>query len=248
MKLKQSLLAIALITSILMPTFASNKSVNLLKEVSIALKKNNPELPSFVVNETPIKNIYEVIVNGSDIFYTEKKGQYLFFGELVKKNLVERENITQNKIESLTAFTFKELKFKDAVTKKVGNGKNMVVTFEDPNCGFCKKLQSELGKLKNVTIHTFIIPILGESSLIKAKEILCSVDKNKAWEDYMTSNKSPIVSEKILASCDTSAIKRNLDFSQKHKITGTPAIYFENGKSFKGYTTSNKIIEMMNKK
>ncbi|MNT88913.1 putative thiol:disulfide interchange protein DsbC precursor [compost metagenome] len=45
-----------------------------------------------------------------------------------------------------------------------------------------------------------------------------------AWQDYMVRDKAPAA-----ASCDTSALQRNLAFGKKHKITGTPTLIFANG-------------------
>lgn len=222
------------------------KDKKILQEVEANIKKNAPDIPTIKeVRATPINNIYEVVVNDADIFYTEKEGKYFFFGDLVKIDKEGKVSLTQKRTDELTAFNFKELNFNDAITKKVGNGKDIVVTFEDPNCGFCKRLHPELAKLNNVTIHTFIIPILGPKSVDAAKAIWCSKDKVKAWDEYMKSNTMPTnVNEK----CDSSNLQRNMEFATSHKINGTPAIYFANGKTFKGYATAEKINEALKQK
>ena len=63
----------------------------------------------------------------------------------------------------------------DSAVKRVkGNGKRVIYTFEDPNCGYCKELQKELAKLNDVTIYTFLWPILSQDSVDKSKAIWCA--------------------------------------------------------------------------
>lgn len=210
------------------------------QEVEKNLKINNPNMP--VINEirnTPIDGVYEVVINNTELFYVSKDGKYMIFGNLIKSTEGKNVNLTEERINQLTAIDFKEFNLSDAVVKNIGNGKDVMVTFEDPNCGFCKKLQPELAKLNNVTIYTFIVPILGEASKEISKNIWCSKDRLTAWEGHFNGLKANTSD----AKCDISALTRNIDFSRKYKILGTPTIFLENGKSFKGYVTAEKIIE-----
>ncbi len=214
------------------------------QEVEVNLKKNNPDLPIIKeIRTTPLEGIYEVVVNDADLFYASKDGKYMMFGNLISADAGKKVNLTEERMNQLTAIEFKSFNLSDAITKKVGNGKDRIVTFEDPNCGYCKKLQPELAKLTNVTIYTFVIPILGPSSQEVAKNVWCSKDKLAAWEGHFKGTKIAKADEK----CDASALTRNIDFSRKYKISGTPAIFFENGKSFKGYVPAEKIMEVLKK-
>ena len=62
---------------------------------------------------------------------------------------------------------FASLPFKDAVVWKNGNGKRRIAVFADPNCGYCKRFERGLQELKDVTVYTFLIPILGGDSAEK---------------------------------------------------------------------------------
>ena len=225
--------------------FAADKDTkNNFADVAASLKKNNPDIPPIKeIRATPVANIYEVVVNDSDLFYTEKDGKHLFFGTLVKVENGKKINLTEDRVNQLTAVDFKDFNLSDAITRKIGNGKDKIITFEDPNCGYCKKLQPELAKLTNVTIYTFVLPILGPKSLEDSKAIWCSADKAKEWENHFKTGSVPKLEE-----CDTSALDRNLAFARSHKIQGTPAIFFENGKSIKGAAPIERILEVMGRK
>ena len=85
------------------------------------------------VRKTPMNGLYEVRV-GTEIFYTDAEGNYLLHGNLLDTKA--RKNLTEERIEKLTAIDFKELNVKNAFTMVRGNGKRKIAVFEDPNGGY----------------------------------------------------------------------------------------------------------------
>ena len=179
------------------------------------------------VSKTPMNGLYEIRVNENDIFYTDAEGNFLLQGNLIDTRA--KRNLTEERVEKLSAIDFEALPVKDAFTQVRGNGKRRLAVFEDPNCGYCKRFERDLQQVSDVTIHTFLIPILGADSAEKSKNIWCAKDRNKAWLDWMVRDQSP-----AKASCDTSALERNVAFSKKHKITGTPTMFFVDGSRVPG--------------
>ena len=207
------------------------------------IRKNLAErLPVFSkideVSKTPMNGLFEVRVNETDIFYTDAEGNFLLQGNLIDTRA--KRNLTEERVEKLSAIDFEALPVKDAFTQVRGNGKRKLAVFEDPNCGYCKRFERDLQQVNDVTIHTFLIPILGADSAEKSKNIWCAKDKNKAWLDYMVRDQSP-----AKASCDTSALERNLAFSKKHKITGTPTMFFVDGSRVPGAVGVDQIEKML---
>ena len=186
------------------------------------------------VSTTSIPGLYEIRVNGADIFYTDAEGNYLIEGNLI--DLRQRRNLTEERIAKLTALNFDDLPLKDAVTIVRGNGKRRLAVFEDPNCGYCKRFERDLEKVTNVTIHTFLYPVLGPDSGVKSKNIWCAKDKAKSWQDWMLREQLP-----ANASCDVSAITRNVELGRKHKITGTPTLVFADGSRVPGAINAQQI-------
>jgi thiol:disulfide interchange protein DsbC len=186
------------------------------------------------VTKTPIPGLFEVRVNGTEIFYTDAEGNYLLQGSLIDTK--QRRNLTEERVEKLTAISFDALPLKDAFTIVRGNGKRKFAVFEDPNCGYCKRFERDLLKIDNVTIYMFLYPILGPDSGEKSKHIWCAKDKGKAWQDWMVRDKPAAV-----ASCDTAAIDRNVEIGHKHKITGTPTLIFVDGTRVPGAIGSAQV-------
>ncbi|HEV8315575.1 MAG TPA: DsbC family protein, partial [Burkholderiaceae bacterium] len=194
-----------------------------------AIRKNLPErLPGFPkideVTKSPIAGLYEVRM-GTEIVYTDEQGNHLIQGEIIDTR--SRANLTEARVNKLTAIDPVNLPLKDAIVWKQGSGARKLVIFADPNCGYCKRFERDLQTVKDVTIYTFLIPILGSDSAGKARDIWCSKDAAAAWHKWMLNGTPP---PRAKQQCDASAIERNLALSQKHKITGTPALIFEDGK------------------
>ena len=186
------------------------------------------------VSKTPMNGLYELRVNDSDIFYTDAEGNFLIQGNLIDTRA--KRNLTEERVEKLSAIEFDSLPLKDAFTQVRGNGKRKLAVFEDPNCGYCKRFERDLQKVNDVTIHTFLVPILGADSVEKSKNIWCAKDQNKAWLDWMVRDQAA-----PKASCDTAALERNVAFSKKYKITGTPTLVFVDGTRVPGAIGTDQI-------
>lgn len=180
------------------------------------------------IRETPYSGLYEVRVAG-DILYTDKKGDYLFIGHVYDTKT--STNLTRARVEEINKIKFSELPFELALKQVKGNGKRVIAVFEDPNCGYCKRLrQTALKEIDNVTIYTFLYNILSEDSFVKSKNIWCAPDRNKALDDWMINGKLP---PSAPAACKTPN-DEVLALGQKLRIQGTPAIFFTDGSRIPG--------------
>ena len=203
------------------------------------LTERLPNLPKIdEVSKTPMEGLYEVRVNKTEIFYTDRAGNYLIQGELIDTK--ERTNLTEARVEKLTALPFDSLPLQDAFTIVRGNGARKLANFEDPNCGFCKRFERELEKLDNVTVHVFLYPILGPDSVVKSENIWCAPDKARAFSAWMTQNVVP-----PKASCDTAALQRNVAFGQQNRISGTPTTFFADGTRVAGAVPLDRIEQAL---
>ncbi|GKS85897.1 MULTISPECIES: DsbC family protein [Comamonadaceae] len=231
MKLISSLLAGAALT-LSLGAFAQETVIRK------ALSDRIPQLEKIdEVRSTPMQGLYEVRI-GTDLFYTDAKGNYLIQGELIDTKA--RRNLTEDRINKLTAVDFDALPFKDAFTIVRGNGKRKIAVFEDPNCGYCKRFEKDLQNVDNVTVYMFLYPILSPDSAEKSRNIWCAKDRVVAWQDQMVRDKPAPA-----ASCDTAAVQRNLAFGKKHKITGTPTIIFADGSRVPGAINAQEVEKRM---
>ncbi|AGX87188.1 thiol:disulfide interchange protein DsbC [Candidatus Symbiobacter mobilis CR] len=192
------------------------------------LRERLPQLPPIQeVRKTPLPGLFEIRVDDADIFYTDAQGNYLFQGHWIDTR--QQRDLTQERTDQLTAIRFDALPAADAITIVRGNGKRQIVIFEDPNCGYCKKFERDLLQIDNITVRLYLYPILGGASFERSKNIWCAKDRVKAWQDWMVRDLAPAT-----ATCDTSALTRNVALGRKHKITGTPTLVFADGSRIPG--------------
>ena len=227
-----NLIKVALSAVTLAATFGATAQEALIRK---NLGERIPQLQKIdEVTKSPMTGLFEVRVNDTEIFYTDATGNFLIKGSLIDTKL--RSNLTEERINKLTAISFDSLPMKDAFTIVRGNGKRKLAVFGDPNCGYCKRFEKDLEKVDNITIHMFLYPILSADSNDKSKNIWCAKDKGAAWLDWMVREQLPKA-----ASCDTAAIERNLELGRKYKISGTPTMIFADGTRVPGAINTAQV-------
>lgn len=230
-----------ILKSLLLAALAALSLAATAQEAAIRknLAERLPSLPAIdEVSKTPMPGIYEVRVNQSELFYTDAEGNYLIQGSMIDTKA--RVDLTEQRLDKLTAIAFKDLPLKDAFTIVRGNGKRKMAVFEDPNCGYCKRFERDLMKIDNVTVHVFLYPILSADSGEKSRNIWCAKDKGRTFVDWMVRDVTP-----PSATCDASAVARNFEFGKKARITGTPTIIFANGTRVPGAIGAEQIEKQL---
>lgn len=154
---------------------------------------------------------------------------YVMQGELFDTRT--RSNLTQARLERLNEVDFNALPLRDAMVWRQGTGARKLAVFSDPSCPYCKRLETELRLAKDVTVYTFLMPILGPDSADRSRNIWCAKDSTKAWHDWMLQGKPAAVAP---ANCNHSALDRNVALGRKLHIGGTPGVVFENGRFVAG--------------
>ncbi|MEO5735494.1 MAG: DsbC family protein [Rubrivivax sp.] len=206
------------------------------------LMERLPKLPKIdEIVKSPMPGVWEVRFGGSEILYSDDKGEHI----LVNGALIEtqtRTDLTEARIQKLTAVSFDQLPVKDAFVIKQGTGARKMAVFVDTNCGYCKRFERDLATIKDVTIYTFLIPILGPDSVTKARNIWCADKQVDTWRNWMLDGQTPAATK---GSCDMAAIDRNLDFARQYRINGTPAVFFADGTRKPGALPAKEIEQSL---
>ena len=189
------------------------------------------------VTKTPYLGLYEVRVEGEALLYTDEKMNYIFSGSIHDAKTMQ--NLTEKRMRELSAVKWENLPL-DAAFKTVrGNGKRSLAVFSDPNCPYCKRFEKDLAKVDDITIYTFLYPVLSQDSHEKSKAVWCSADKSKAWNDLMLNGTVPAA-----ANCDT-PIEKTIAFARKYRVTGTPTLVFANGERVPGAIPADQIEKLL---
>jgi thiol:disulfide interchange protein DsbC len=200
------------------------------------LAERLPNLPKIdEVSRTPVPGLWEVRI-GTDVMYTDEKGDHIIQGQIVDTRT--RTNLTEARLNKLTAIDFASLPLKDAMVIKQGSGARKMAVFVDPNCGYCKRFEKDLSNVKDVTIYAFLYPILGPDSDLKSKAIWCAKDPAKTWREWMLNGVTP---PRSMGDCDAAALERNVALGKKHRVQGTPALVFEDGTRVPGAISGAEV-------
>ena len=227
----------------LIVVFAALLALPALADDALIRKTIAERLPDFPkideITKTPIPGLFELRI-GTEIMYTDERGDHLIEGQMIETR--SRSNLTEARVAKLTAIDFAALPLKDAIVWKQGTGARKLVVFADPNCGYCKKFEKEMQQVKDVTVYTFLYPILGGDSPEKSRNIWCAKDNSTAWRDWMINGTAPARS---MGQCDVAALQRNAALGKKHKINGTPALVFEDGKRVPGAMAPEQVEKQL---
>ena len=186
------------------------------------------------VTKTRYGELYEVLLRGGDIVYTDEKVSFLVDGRIIDTE--SRSDITQARKNELSSIDVSLLPLEQAIKRVQGDGERIIVSFEDPNCIYCKRLAQDLATMDNVTLYTFLYPVLGESSENKARNIWCAEDSAKVWEEWMLDGREPPE-----VSCDSSVVDANLAVGKQLRVVGTPTMFLANGRRIGGYKTADQL-------
>lgn len=180
------------------------------------------------VAKTPYGGLYEVKV-GNELVYTDAEAKFVFIGRVVDAET--SKDYTQARLDEINRIKFSDLPLEAALKTVKGNGKRVIAVFEDPNCGYCKRFRKTLNETKDITVYTFMYNILSDDSRVKSKNVWCSADRSKVWDDWMVNGKVPATAAE---SCAVTPNEKVLELGRKLKVTGTPTIFFADGSRVPG--------------
>lgn len=190
------------------------------------------------VKRTDYDGLYEILLKSGELVYTNEKVDFILDGRVIDTKT--RTDITEKRLNQLSAIDFSSLAMEHAIKQVRGNGSRVIATFEDPNCGYCKRLGKDLAQMDDLTIYTFLLPILSEDSTRKSHNIWCAADQGKAWNDWILDGIEPKE-----ANCDTTAVDKNIAFAKSHRIQGTPTIFLSDGRRLGGYLPAAQLEQAL---
>lgn len=223
---KLSLLATTLV---LLPTLAlasadTDRVKNLVKQ------RLNMEPTS--VKVLPV-GLYEVVTSNHSLLYVDKDVKFLVAGHVF--DIATQKDLTQARLDELSRIDIKTLPLDQALKTVHGKGTRNLYVFADPYCGYCQRLEKTLKSLDDVTIYTFVTPLLNSEAMVN--RILCAPNPNQAWENWMLENKEPPALD---ASCKKTG-KKNYELFERLGLEGAPAMYFDDGNRLEGAASLEEI-------
>ncbi len=201
-------------------------------------------VPGFKVEgvaKTPFGGLYEVRNPDAEILYTDEKVSFIIVGN-IRDGKNPDHDFTAERVKKLTAIKFEDLPLASAFKIVRGKGTRQVAYFTDPNCPYCRQIEREMQQLDDLTIHVFLYPILNlQDSPVKSRNVWCSADRAKAWNDLMFNGVQPVAAP---TSCST-PIERNIALGRKMRINSVPTLVLANGERVPGMRPAAALKQMI---
>ena len=196
------------------------------------LKKAHPGTQFTAVNASPVPGVFEVVA-GKNVMYVESTGRYFFFGHLF--DMSNQQDLTTDAVRLSNRVAFSDLPLADAIKVVRGAGSRSLAIFSDPDCSYCRKLESELAKLADVTLYTFPFVLLNPDSAPRAVSVWCSPDPAKSWARLLAGGTTPAA-----LTCPN-PIQRNIALAGRLGVTGTPTLINQYGRVLPGAASAAQI-------
>ena len=179
------------------------------------------------VQATPIPGIFEVRFqsrDGPQIVYSDAQGAYLFTGHLIDAK--SDRDLTEERLQKLTAIEFNALPLDLAVKIQRGSGKRALAVFTDPYCPYCRRLEQVLLQIDDITVYVFMYPVIRPDAADHSRAVWCSKDRAKAWLDLAAADKPKVPAAG--ANC-ANPLDKVLELGRSLRVSGTPTLFFANG-------------------
>ncbi len=204
-----------------------------------SLTQSMPTLKIDTIKPAEINGLYEVTV-GSNILYVSDDGKYLLQGRLV--DVATRTDLTEKKLGATRLKAIEKIGQDNMIIFKPKIGKYTVTIFTDIDCGYCRKLHSEIDQYmaEGITIQYLFYPRAGKGSdsYNKAVSVWCAKDHNAA----LTAAKKD---QKIeMKTCDN-PVDKHMQLAEEFEVKGTPMVVTEKGNIYPGYLPAKQLVEAL---
>lgn len=230
------LLAMLCVLGVSLAAFADEAAVRRMVQDKL---RGGGQLES--VQKAPFGDLYEVVVRGPDgvqIFYVDSRATVIIAGQAIDAR--SGRNLTEERQRKLTAVKWESLPFHWAITSVRGTGRRKIAILSDPNCPFCKRLEEDLARLNDITVHILPYAVIKPDSVRQAKSVWCSKDRVKAWNDLMFRRIEP----QAPTDCDN-PIEKLIEYGNRLGANSTPTWFLETGERYSGAMPLEQLTKLL---
>jgi len=190
------------------------------------------------IRPSPVEGIFE-FVQGAEVGYVTSDGKYFFGGDLFE--IDSRKNVTDERRSVAREKLLAGAPESEMIVFSPAAPKHTITVFTDIDCGYCRKLHSEIKELNNlgVRVRYMFYPRSGPGtdSWKAAESVWCSKNRNEALTQ---AKKGQAVQAK---TCGPTPVARQYQLGEELGIRGTPGIFMKNGAYVAGYLPPAKLLE-----
>lgn len=190
----------------------------------------------------PLPGFYQVIASGH-LIYVSNDGKYAFNGELI--DAVKGDNLTENAWAAYRKAELAKVPISDRIVFAPPHPKYTVTVFTDVTCPYCRVLHEKIKDLNKEGIAVAYLAwpragIVGENgqptpTYKEMVSIWCSTNRNKAFDAAKEG--------RALKPADCkNPVKEQFELGLRLGVTGTPAVYAEDGSLIGGYLSPQQML------
>lgn len=209
-------------------------------KIRSVMKQHFPDLAVNDIKLSPINGLYQVSM-GPNVLYVTSDARYALSGDIIDLQN-EQNNLTEEVRKQARLNGIKDLGQENMIIFSPKSPKYTVTVFTDVDCGYCRKMQSEMSKINElgIAIRYLAFPRSGPDSptFNKMVSVWCAKDKKNA----MTLAQSDKQVTPNL--CRDNNVMKELQFGLQIGVSGTPTLIFEDGTMVPGYLPPDKLLEV----
>lgn len=210
-----------------------------IKQAHAAVQKMIPNIPLEAIQPSPLPGLYQVMIP-PQMFYISADGRYVVDGDLI--DLQSGVNVSTALRDKMRIASVNAQGEVSMIVYSPKKPTHTVTVFTDIDCGYCRKLHSEIDKYTKAGIKVRYMAYpragIGSGSYQKAVAVWCSKDKN----DAMTRAK---LGETVKAKDCDNPVAQQFELAQRIGLRGTPAIITEKGQVLPGYVPADRLKVML---
>jgi thiol:disulfide interchange protein DsbC len=212
------------------------------KTIRAALAKIVPDLQIDSISPSPVTGLYEVMV-GTQLMYVTTDGRYFVDGRII--DLQTRQDLSEPRLAQARKRLVDGVSESQMVIFGPADAKHTVTVFTDIECGYCRKLHSEIDQYgqEGIRVRYLFYPRAGQGSPAykEAISVWCAGDQAAQREALTAAKAGKPIPEK---TCEN-PVDEHMGIGQQLGLRGTPAIVTENGEMIAGYVDAKRLAAQL---
>jgi len=212
-------------------------------KIRAALKEVAPDLKITSIQPAPIQGLYEVMA-GPNLMYITADGRHFISGPIV--DLKTREDLTEPRLAQARKQLVDAVGEDAMVIFGDKGAKHTVTVFTDIECGYCRKLHSQIAdyEKEGIRVRYLFFPRAGKGSesFDEAVSVWCAGDE-EARRTALTKAKA---GESIPSKTCDNPVDEHMALAADFGLRGTPAIITDRGELIPGYVEPKRLAAKLN--
>jgi thiol:disulfide interchange protein DsbC len=214
------------------------------ENIRSSLQKVVPDVEIDSITKAPVDGLYEVMV-GTQLMYVTGDGRYFIDGRIV--DLKTREDLTEPRLSQARLKLLNDVGDAQMVVFEPAKpAKHTVTVFTDIECGYCRKLHSQIADYgdEGIRVRYLFYPRAGKGSPAykEAVSVWCAGDEGQRRDAMTAAKAGKTIQEK---TCDN-PVETHMALGEQLGLRGTPAIVTDSGEMIPGYVEPKRLAAQLN--